>query len=392
MKDWYLPLTAVIFLAVAEALRLPELVRWLAELSIIAVLGWQVVRRLKDKAPTNIMPIEQPDVAALQQAFIHRLETVVKQEMDSAQEEINRVQGLLNGAINDLTSSFHSMDQLSEEQKALITEVMLRSGDAEGGSGLNVKVFAEHTGTLLEELVNMLVTISSQSIEMAHNIDDMTEHMDAIFDLIDDAKGISDQTNLLALNAAIEAARAGEQGRGFAVVADEVRNLSARSAGFNDQIREKVDQAKVAVAQVNQTVGEIASRDLTSTIEAKQKVEDALSDVEKLNHYFESKIGDMSALGSRMNESVAVAVRTLQFEDITTQSLQAAEKRLNLINELMYELTTTTQLVKEEWPESQVEYINQLAEALETHSNKIEENSHKAVSQQDLESGEVELF
>ena len=176
----------------------------------------------------------------------------------------------------------------------------------------------------MEQLVEALEAVSGQSGITVTHIDAMAGHLDGIFALLEDVKSIADQTNLLALNAAIEAARAGEAGRGFAVVADEVRNLSERSTAFNEQIRKLAHSAKESIAKVRDTVSQTASRDLDRVRVARSESASMMDRVEGIHRSLGNGMRDIADCGRAIDASVAEAVRSLQFEDIATQALGAA--------------------------------------------------------------------
>jgi len=336
--------------------------------------------RIAPKAtPTPLAEAAASPPPAAHGDLLLALEGELQDESASTAEEVRRVQALLHEAVTGLADEFENMSRVSRRQEAIVTEILEHNSGASEG-GVNVRQFAEDTSHLMEEFIGILTSVSEQSVETAHHIDDMVEHLDGIFELLDDAKSIADQTNLLALNAAIEAARAGEAGRGFAVVADEVRNLSARSTAFNDRIKEQVDKAKSAIAHVNETVNAMASRDLQVTIEARNRVQRTLRAVEDMNVFFAAKIGEVSALGEEQAQAVATAVRGLQFEDICRQSLEAAETNLERMREMVSLLRDAAG------------GDGDVASRLQAARDRWRTGRHKAVAQEGMDSGDVELF
>ncbi|WP_026842630.1 methyl-accepting chemotaxis protein [Citrifermentans bremense] len=120
---------------------------------------------------------------------------------------------------------------------------------------------ANDGGAVVQETISGMVRIAERVKDSARTVESLGERSEQIGDIIETIQDIADQTNLLALNAAIEAARAGEQGRGFAVVADEVRALAERTTKATKEIGAMIkaiqDETKAAVSAMEEGVAEV---------------------------------------------------------------------------------------------------------------------------------------
>lgn len=296
-------------------------------------------------------------------------------EVEGVEREIQRVRNLIAESVRQLGAAFEEMTRQSEVQQAAVSRILSQTGN---GHGMDVRRFTETAVQLMNGLVESLAQVSRQSAESVRQIDDMVKQLDAIFELLGDVKSIADQTNLLALNAAIEAARAGEAGRGFAVVAEEVRNLSERSTNFNEQIRKLVSSSKEAVAAVRETVGEMASRDLSLSVGARDEANRLLVQVETINSGLATGIREVSAARERIADAVGRAVRCLQFEDISTQALGTAlrhAERIESINAEAAGIAGSAHVPARDKPRESWRAA-----------------PHKPVAQETMQPGAVELF
>ena len=142
-----------------------------------------------------------------------------------------------------------------EEMTSTIVETTNNSKIAVNESN-NSKEIAENGGKIFEELAEGMENISSVVLESTEIVDELGKSSEKIGEIVHVINDIADQTNLLALNAAIEAARAGEQGRGFAVVADEVRKLAERTTGATKEIEEMI---KTIQSETGKAVGSMHS-------------------------------------------------------------------------------------------------------------------------------------
>lgn len=262
-----------------------------------------------------------------------------------------KVHRVVDESVASLASSFQSLTvQVQEQQAAMHRLIESVSGAATGNPEqeheVTISQFAEEVGRILDDYVDLFVDVSDKSVSAVHNIQDMVQHFDGMFLLINDIRGIADQTNLLALNAAIEAARAGEQGRGFAVVADEVRKLSQDSSKLNDQIREKAEIAKSTITRVEKVVGEIASLDMNIAIDAKGHLDGMSKQLESVNEDISRSVEQMSVVSSKVQDDVNNAITALQFADIVGQEVSLLKDQLTGIQAAMASLPSDIESAK----------------------------------------------
>ncbi len=313
------------------------------------------------------------------------IDQAMRFELDQIDQEITRQKGLIENAVKELGDSFSDMHQIAERQQELMSSDLASQNSAgeEGKSQPEIlRDLTRQSDETLQMFIDTLVEVSRQSVESAHHMADMNQHMDGVFKLLDSAGEIADQTNLLALNASIEAARAGEAGRGFAVVADEVRNLSKRSATFHEDIRKQIEEARRSIRQVHDTVHSMASRDMSDSMEEKERVGSLFEYAREATEDMENRLREEAELTDRMNQAVATAVRSLQFEDIARQSLGTAEDALAHLHELqgiLHEARSTDD-------------ARAMAERVRAWREDRQNRHHRAVNQENLDTGDVELF
>ena len=267
----------------------------------------------------------------------------VTNDLNCIRREISQIRNLVGDTIVQLNDSFNGLNSNTKEQQILVTSLIDRMSGAISESNtknVNIQEFVEETNSVFQHYIDLLINMSRQSIEVVHKIDDMVEQMDGIFSLVGNVKTIAEQTNLLALNAAIEAARAGEAGRGFAVVADEVRKLSLSSNQFNEQIRSQIELTKNTINDTRRIVGEVASKDLNTAITAKGRMNEMLEDLSKMNIFMADILANVATITDDTNKNVAKAVRSLQFEDIISQVAVYTDNQITGLEQYFSELQT----------------------------------------------------
>jgi methyl-accepting chemotaxis protein len=361
-------------------------------------LGWRAI------ALSGAKQVEATEVAAageeraLMQEFHNLLNECVTQfdaQFAAANSEIVRVQSLLRDAIRDLTESFEGMHVQTEEQRQLT--ITVTSGAADGEETIQFDEFVRDTSDVMQRVVDNVVGNSKLGMELVEMTDNIAKHAQDVQAILSEIGAIAKQTNLLALNAAIEAARAGEAGRGFAVVADEVRDLSARTTQFSQQINTLMQSMQVSVKATEAAIQGMASQDMTFALESKHQIEDIIHALERQNLNRIQALGALGGSAASVEALVGRAITALQFQDMVSQLLGHINHRIDALSGVMRTLESLGNALEQEsaGPDSRGAIASLRAEqaSIAAALKDLEAQTvHNPVDQKAMTDGDIELF
>ncbi|WP_419177355.1 methyl-accepting chemotaxis protein [Pseudomonas syringae] len=272
---------------------------------------------------------------------------------DMAQNLNTLVQGI-GGGVTRISMSAEKLSSMSEQTSAgvrqqkievdqvatamhemasTVQEVARNTTDASAAATL-AEEQSRHGGAVVRQATTQISELSLAIEELGGAMNVLTQDSEKIGKVIDVIKAVAEQTNLLALNAAIEAARAGEQGRGFAVVADEVRSLAQRTQDSTKEIEALI----LALQQGTQAAATlmVSSRERTlGTVELAQKAEQAITQInhsigtiQEMSLQISAAAEQQSAVAEEINRSI------LSVRDVADQSAIASEESATATVEL----------------------------------------------------------
>lgn len=306
--------------------------------------------------------------------------------LEDASKDMDMLSGIQSDAVHTLTSAFNQIKLLLERQQADISSLLFAE-NAQGRQesfGVRMSSFAESTSHTLDRFVDTSVTMSAASVDLVEKVTRISEQMPQVMKALKDIDQIAAQTNLLALNAAIEAARAGEAGRGFAVVADEVRALSNRSAGFSNEIQAKLNSINNAICELTEQVGQVASQDMTYVLAAKREVEGAINEMLQKAESDQVIARQMEDISHKLVDGLHMAIRALQFEDMSTQNIKYHVRNIKMLDPLGQSLKFS--------PNSIQQLTQSISNASADYHQQAANKKRNPVSAASMNSGGVDLF
>lgn len=302
--------------------------------------------------------------------------------------ELDKANDLIRQASDTLLANFNNMNSHVNELRDFSLKVAnaLSGSDSADSQGLHFSQFILDTSRTLDSFVDSTVSTSKVAMGLVESMESIDSQIKAVQGILGEIEAISKQTNLLALNAAIEAARAGEAGRGFAVVADEVRNLSMRTNQFSSEIRGYIGHVTESMDEAHSAILSVASMDMNFALQSKSQLEITMVRLEGLNGEMRDAVAHIDGLAGKVGLEVNSAVQALQFQDLTTQLIGQTGKHMNTVHTLISSMDMA------------VHGIDDIATGLPVAHQRIREEIGRAservtpVSQQDMQSGDIELF
>ncbi|EJK2113895.1 chemotaxis protein [Vibrio navarrensis] len=281
--------------------------------------------------------------------FVASLQNIIRRVSEVGQEVVSETNNM-TGRATQVDEIAAGQREETEQVATAMTEMTTTATEISSNANQAAQAArdAEDNANEAETIVNSaassvrdLAGEVSKANQVISRLEDDVKNISSSLEVIQD---IAEQTNLLALNAAIEAARAGEQGRGFAVVADEVRKLASRTQDSTGEIHQMINQLKsasdaaVKAMDASQARGEHTVKEANAAAEALLKIKSSIGTIMDMNSLIATATEEQSIVGQEISQRIVViSDQSSQSADLANQN-RAGSQSLNHKAHELYDL------------------------------------------------------
>lgn len=304
---------------------------------------------------------------------LREFETAMKSTTGHIRHDLERARIVTRDATARIDRSFRGLQEATTAQREALHQVTeaFHTENASAPSG-----FASQSDALLRQFVDEIVRVSRDSMRMLEQLTDLSGKVDEITGCADAIDRLARETRFIAFNARIETHRAGDAGRTFKVVADEVKRLANASASLSNQIRRSVSACQTELTSARKTSTGLASHDMSHAIDSHRGLITAIGKLDNINQ-------DLDKMLESVTTNVSEAVRALQFEDMVAQILNATASRIDRLAELAI---SAVHVVERGQNGDRVGPMQEIIAELSGLGARL------AVQQESMDQGSVELF
>jgi len=271
--------------------------------------------------------------------FANMVHHIIK-EITGCTEQLSRSADRLSIVTEETSRGADRQQHQTDDVVAAVNELaatgqeVVRNTAEAAEAAQNAENASSEGRTVVGKTIDAIDSLAGEVERAGEVINRLEADSEAIGGVLDVIRGIAEQTNLLALNAAIEAARAGEQGRGFAVVADEVRTLASRTQESTSEIQTMIERLQTGAQEAVKVMNK-SKKDADATVEqavqagaSLQAISEAVTVINQMNVQIATAAEEQNMVAENINHSV------VNISDITEQTAAGAQQTASASNEL----------------------------------------------------------